>query len=113
MSTQMTQCIESCQQCHQVCLKTIQHCLSMGGKHAEASHIHDLTDCAQLCVVAADFMIRQSPLHEKTWGVCADACVRCAESCERLNDSQEMQTCVDACRKCETDCRSMAAEAAG
>ena len=60
----MQHCIQECTDCHQVCLRTIQHCLGMGGKHAEQQHIRLMADCAQICAVSADFMLRGSPLHE-------------------------------------------------
>jgi len=38
-SSKLTDCIESCEKCHAVCLRTINHCLEKGGHHAEAGHI--------------------------------------------------------------------------
>ena len=107
----LAECIAACSDCHDVCEATVQHCLSMGGEHAESAHIRTLLDCAQACETSRDFMLRGSDLHPKTCGVCADACERCAESCERL-DGEEMERCAEICRRCAESCREMAGAAA-
>ena len=109
MSQDTRQCIQECTTCHQACLQTIQHCLGMGGKHAEQAHIRLLADCAQICAVSADFMLRGSPLHGRTCGVCADVCRQCAEDCNRIGGGdQQMKQCADACRRCAESCQRMA-----
>lgn len=111
--TAMEECIDNCTQCHNICVETIQHCLEMGGKHADAAHIRILQDCAQACATSADFMLRGSDLHPQTCGVCADACERCAKSCEEIADGDEqMLTCAEMCRTCADSCREMASAAA-
>ena len=109
MSQDMRRCVEECTTCHQVCLQTIQHCLSMGGKHAEQPHIRLLADCAQICAVSADFMLRGSTLHGRTCGVCADVCQRCADDCDRVaGGDAQMKSCAETCRRCADSCRRMA-----
>lgn len=107
-ATKMQQCIDECLGCHRVCLETTAHCLRQGGRHAEASHIGLLQDCAQICQTSADFMLRGSELHARTCGVCAEVCERCAESCARLGGDTQMKACEDACRRCAASCREMA-----
>lgn len=110
LSTEMRECIDNCTQCHSICVETTNHCLEMGGKHAEASHIRLLLDCAEICATSADFMLRGSDMHGKTCGVCAEACERCAEDCERIADGDElMLRCAEMCRTCAESCRKMAA----
>lgn len=107
MSADMQRCIEDCQSCHDVCLETINHCLEMGGKHAEQPHIRLLADCAQICAVSADYMVRGSDLHGYTCATCAAVCERCAQDCERFDDDF-MKRCADVCRRCADSCRKMA-----
>src|SRR5687767_3341622 len=111
ISAEMQECIANCLDCHTVCLAAIQHCLQMGGKHAEASHIRTLQDCAQICATSADFMIRGSQFHSRTCGVCAEICARCADECAAMGDDPMMQQCAEACRRCAESCRRMAAMA--
>ena len=111
ISDHLATCIAACSDCHDVCAATVQHCLTMGGEHASAEHIRTLLDCAQACETSRDFMLRASDLHPKTCGVCADACERCAESCEALG-GEEMKRCAEICRRCAESCREMAGAAA-
>ena len=107
-SAEMQECIDNCTACHAICVTTINHCLQLGGRHAEASHIRLLQDCAQICALSADFMLRASPFHQRTCGVCAEICERCAEECERLAEGDEqMRACAAACRRCAESCRRM------
>lgn len=105
----MQQCIEHCFACHRICLQTVNHCLTMGGRHAETGHIRLLLDCAEICQTSANFMLRQSDFHALTCGVCAEICQRCAEDCARFGDDQMMQQCAQLCLRCAESCRQMAA----
>jgi hypothetical protein len=110
ISEAMRECIRNCSDCHDVCMETLSHCLARGGEHAGADHIRTLLDCAQMCDTSRDFMLRGSPLHPAVCGVCADACQRCAESCEALGaDDEVMQNCAEVCRRCAETCLAMAA----
>lgn len=100
-------CIEACSECHDVCQQMVfQHCLQLGGKHAEPEHLKLMTDCIQICHTAADFMLRASPRHTLVCDVCAEICEACADDCERIG---EMEECVEVCRHCAECCREMAA----
>jgi hypothetical protein len=102
-------CIDNCTQCHAICIRTIQHCLGKGGRHAQRDHIRLLADCAQICNTSADFMIRGSDLHPLTCGVCAEICQRCGDECEQMADGdQDMRRCADLCHGCADSCRQMA-----
>jgi hypothetical protein len=108
MNSEMQQCIDNCTACHNACVETISHCLKMGGEHSSADHIRLLMDCAQICGVSADFMLRGSHRHEKTCGVCADICAECASDCERIAQGDEtMLRCAEMCRRCAASCGRM------
>lgn len=110
---EMERCIDNCQECHEVCLRMVSHCLQKGGRHAEPSHIRLLLDCAEICETSANFMIRGSDLHNYTCAACSEACERCAEDCERLGDDAEMRRCAEVCRRCADSCRRMAGATLG
>ena len=110
MTASMDECIRNCTECHTICVKTVTHCLGVGGKHADQAHIRMLLDCAQICATSADFMTRGSPLHRLTCGACAEICQQCADDCERMaGGDQQMLQCVEMCRRCAASCRDMAA----
>jgi hypothetical protein len=106
----MQACIDDCLGCYATCETTTTHCLELGGKHAEPTHIRLLADCARICLVSADFMVRQSGSHARLCAICADVCRECADDCERIDASDEMMAqCAAECRRCADSCAEMAA----
>lgn len=102
-------CIDNCVACHRICTEMIPHCLSKGGEHSAPDHIRLLLDCAQICQVSADFMLRGSGLHSRTCEVCAEVCRLCAKDCERLAaEDPMMKECAEFCRRCADSCAQMA-----
>ena len=108
VNAEMRSCIDRCQSCHDACVETLNHCLTMGGEHAAADHVTTMLDCAQICATSADFMLRGSTQHAGICEACAEVCEECATSCEAL-DGAEMKRCADECRRCAESCRQMAA----
>jgi hypothetical protein len=106
--TGIDECIANCRECATVCLETARHCLELGGRHAAATHITTLLDCADICFTSAAFMARGSDLHPRVCAVCAEACERCAEACEQFPDDETMRRCAEICRRCADSCRRMA-----
>lgn len=110
MTDEVQMCIQNCTTCHQICVQTISHCLEKGGTHASPAHIRTLSDCAEICAVSANFMMRGSNLHPTICGACSEVCLACATSCEQFGDADElMKACADVCRQCAESCRKMAA----
>jgi hypothetical protein len=108
VTKEMQRCIDECLNCYSTCLQTVQHCLELGGKHAEVSHIRVLNDCAEICQTSADFMLRGSALHGRVCAVCAEVCRECERECRRMGDDETMRECADACRRCAESCERMA-----
>jgi hypothetical protein len=104
----MHEAIETCERCHDICARTMTHCLAQGGHHAEPNHIRTLLDCIELCAVCASVMLRDSPLHRCVCEICVETCDACAASCERFADDNVMQACAKECRRCAESCRKMA-----
>lgn len=107
-SNGMNQCITECFNCASICIETINHCLSMGGKHASPEHIGLMQTCAEICTVNAHAMLRGVAAHSATCMACAEICRQCAESCESMGDDEAMRRCAEACRRCAESCRAMA-----
>jgi hypothetical protein len=111
MTGPMQECIDRCQSCEEICLESVNHCLQLGGKHAEADHIRMLIACAEICDTSARFMLLGSKHHARACDVCSEVCDACAKDCERFDD-ETMQRCADICRRCAESCRQMAASGA-
>lgn len=109
-SRDMQECIRACGDCHEVCLQTVAHCLQMGGKHAEGSHISLLLSCADICATTANTMLLGSDVHKRICAACAEVCEQCAQDCERVDpNNAQMKACADSCRRCAESCHRMAA----
>jgi hypothetical protein len=105
---QMQECIQICWECRDTCQDVLfNHCLEEQGDHTEAKHVKIMADCIQACQVAADFMRRNSELHESECHACAEVCEACAESCEEFEDDEEMMRCAEICRQCADSCYEM------
>ena len=105
----MQECIEECLNCHAVCTMTAQHCLVKGGDYADVNVVGVLLDCAEMCQVSANFMLRGSPFHAVTCAACAELCRACEEVCRSLTDDEQMEHCADVCAACGDSCETMAA----
>jgi len=104
----MESCIKLCHECHAMCNQTIAQCLKLGGSHAAPDHIKLFIDCAQMCMITADYLTRESVIHDRVCKVCADVCRLCAESCDKVaGDNQLLKQCADMCRHCSESCASM------
>lgn len=109
VSREMRSCIDECLGCYGTCETTSTHCLELGGRHADAAHIRLLGDCARICLVSADFMLRGSEVHPRLCGFCAGVCRQCADDCEHIDPADEvMKECAAVCRRCADSCERMA-----
>jgi hypothetical protein len=106
MSKENEKSIQESINCYKSCSHTMTHCLEMGGEHAEQKHINLLIDCAKICILHADFMLRDSKFHGRIAEICAEICDACAESCDKFDD-EFMKKCAEQCRRCADECRKM------
>lgn len=106
-SEAVRKCIDDCLYCYRVCAESTAQCLKMSGEHAEAKHITIMNACADACVMAADYMLRDVEFNPQMCRLCAEICDACAESCEQFDDDF-MKECAETCRRCAESCRKMA-----
>jgi hypothetical protein len=104
----MQAAIEQCEKCHNVCARTVTHCLDEGNTQADTKHIRALLDCIEFCATCVSFMLRDSPAHRRVCEICAEVCDACAVSCERFPDDKAVNECAKECRRCAESCRRMA-----
>ncbi len=100
-------CIESCWRCHVTCVDTEHYCLEKGGIHVMMTHVALMADCADVCIKAADSMIRHSSAHAAICIACAQLCESCALECETFKNDKQMLVCARARRDCAAHCREM------
>ncbi|HEU4563142.1 MAG TPA: four-helix bundle copper-binding protein [Gemmatimonadaceae bacterium] len=104
----MQECIEECLNCHAACTMTVQHCLAQGGELADVNVVGALLDCAEMCQVSANYMLRGSPYHALTCATCAEMCRVCEETCRAFGGDEQMAHCADVCASCADACARMA-----
>ena len=110
---EMKKCIQLCRDCHAICTQTIAHCLKLGGRHATLDHIRLMVDCAQMCATSADYMVRESPFHDRICRLCSELCKECGKDCQQVaGDDQMVKECIEMCRKCAASCERMASKVA-
>ena len=107
--TAMQACIDACQSCHAECLRTIQHCLGLGGAHASLEHISLMASCADICATSADTMLLGAAVHAHTCGACAAVCRQCAKSCRSIGQEPQLLRCAEQCDRCADECERMSA----
>jgi hypothetical protein len=106
-SPEMQRCIDDCTSMHQVALTAAGHALRHGGDENTNHVIRVLSDCVEMCQTAANFMLRGSPNHRKTCGVCGQICREVAGECRRFDDDA-MNRVVESAERCAESCEAMA-----
>ena len=106
-SDEVLQCLRDSLDCYQTCTETVTGCLTMGGRHSKGEHINLLIDCAKICSLNADFILRNSTYYPQTCSITADICDECGDTCDRFNEDF-MKECAAVCRRCSESCRELA-----
>ena len=60
-------------------------------------------DCAEVCLLGAKLLLRDSEISHPYLLVCEEACRRCAEECS-MHEMEHCKICAEACRRCEEAC---------
>src|SRR3979409_2758905 len=72
LTREMEEGIQDCLQCHRICLRTFSHLLALepDAELAKPEQLNLLLDCADVCRMCADFMLRISECPVPVAGVC-------------------------------------------
>lgn len=104
---ELERCMRECMSAYRACIEAEARCLEAGGRHAEVGHLQLLRDCAAICRLSADFLLRASPRHVLACALCAGLCLQCAEDCGRFERDGKMKRCAEACRACAAACAEL------
>ena len=107
LDKEVQKCVDACIRCYEVCTTTATYCMQQGGMHAELTQLLALLDCAEMCRVSANFMLRGSASHLSTCALCQEICTTCAESCEQIPEDDVLRRCAEECRACAEACERM------
>jgi len=104
-------CIAACFRCAQICEECSDDMIGMEHQHESQlmeQCIRLCRECGDICVLAAQWMSRVSPLAERLCAFCAEVCERCAQVCEQHAPHHALcGPCAEECRRCADMCRRM------
>lgn len=91
--------MQACERCSAACLseeevKQLRGCIQMN------------VLCADICLLSARYLIRQSGFEAEVCDLCKRICEACAEECEQ-HQMEHCQHCAKACRSCAIACGEM------
>lgn len=108
MNNGMQQAIENATACATSCLESINYCSRKRGKYAEPSRLGLLLDCARICEITADYMLRKSPFYGILCELSAEICEQTARSCSEFPADGMLKDCTQKCMACTVSCREIA-----
>lgn len=89
------ECAAACQHCSAECLNEDANMM--------ADCIRIDMDCADICIITATFLARNSKHGKHLFSGCIEICKACATECEK-HQHQHCKDCAAACRRCIAAC---------
>lgn len=109
ISPQVRACIKATSECYTVCTETLSYSLDGGGHLFDQQHLRLLIDCCEVCQTTQNTLLRSSEVGTMMSAVCAEACEKAAESCRRVDGSDEqLIACAEVCDHTADCCRQLA-----
>jgi len=98
----LVKCMTACEYCATLCLqeenvKMMARCIMLD------------RDCADICMLTARFVARDSAHAQHVMRECIEICRLCEEEC-RKHEADHCQKCADACRECAEACENWMAQ---
>lgn len=116
-TTQMCRCGFACAH---ICNNCSDEMIGMHDHGGQKDHetmakcIRLCRECAEICLVTAQWVSRASVWSEQITRLCADVCDQCAEACERHAPQHALcGPCAEECRRCASTCRALAGSPVG
>lgn len=111
MSQEMKDCMAACFRCSHICNRCGDDMIGMEThQNAELMRrcIRLCRECADICVLTAQWLGRMSLLSTQICRLCAEVCDVCAETCEQHASYHALcGPCAQECRHCADLCRRM------
>jgi hypothetical protein len=107
----LIRCLEECYSCAAACTVCADACLGEEMVAQLTQCIRLNLDCADVCFATGKVGFRRTGSNEdlirRQIEVCAEACRRCGEECEKHAGMHEhCRICAEHCRRCEQACRA-------
>lgn len=99
-------CIQACVACWLACEMCSDACLDEKDVKMMVPCIRLDHDCAALCKLAAESMVRGGPGVKEICRSCAELCEACGRECGK-HEAEHCQLCAEACQWCAVECRKL------
>lgn len=118
MTSTVQQCVEMCNQCHDMSGRMIAHCMEMGGDQMVRVGTM-MISCADMCHMCADMLMRCSAMKTdrdmmrmcaRMCELCGDMCQMGAEMFQKAKDPQ-LTEAIDMLKRCADACHAVTQEA--
>jgi hypothetical protein len=90
-----------------VCLQTQRYCLTKGGKLVDPTFINQLQDCAAVCDLTANAVLRESALKSDLAKLCNQTCQTTVKACEQFKDDPQVQMCTQYAQASAQSCQEI------
>lgn len=92
-------CAIVCEKCENACLSEtdiamMRNCITLD------------RDCADICILTARLLQRDSKVGHHLLNTCEEICRMCAEECDKHSHMEHCKECAEVCKKCADACRS-------
>ncbi len=101
--------VKTIQNCEAACEHTMHHVMMTPDFEMRKKQMALLHDCADICMLTARYIARQSPFSKHMANLCAFVCDNCGRECAKFRD-MESQHCARVCMHCAKECREFAAD---
>jgi hypothetical protein len=109
ITPQMRRAIDATSRCYTVCTETLNYSLNGGGYLTDEPLMRALIDIAEVLQCTQNALLRSSELGLMLGAVTVEACERVAESCRRIDGSDEqLVACAEMCDETAESCRQLA-----
>lgn len=103
-------CISACKECAAACLRSAIACMQENDSDAMLNCIADDLDCAEMCILTIQAMLRGGKNLNAYYRMCADICQNMSlESADR--ELELCQFCADMRARCADACREVSISA--
>jgi hypothetical protein len=99
LQQRLIQCALICEDCETACLN--EENIDLLARCIELDR-----DCADICLLGARLIHRDSEIAEEFLSLCENMCRMCAEECRKHN-SEHCKACAEACEACADACHAM------
>jgi hypothetical protein len=106
LDKEQSDCLDSCFAAVQACEWCADRCAAESEEMARCIRL--CRDVADIAVLHAQFLVRDSNYSPQLTEACAGACQECAEECAR-HETEHCQVCADVLSDCAEVCRSLMA----